>query len=86
VVFNQLRTMGVGLVTAVGNQVAAASTRSNSEERVRDLVQASTAITTIAGVCDALIMMLASSALVWLGQDPMVVSRAQPILLAMAPG
>lgn len=86
VIFNQIRTMGVGLVTAVGNQVAAASTRSNPEETVRDLVRASTAITTIAGVCGALIMIIASSALVWLGQDPVVVSRTQPVLLALAPG
>jgi multidrug resistance protein, MATE family len=86
VVFNQFRTMGVGLVTAVGNQVAAASTRANSEETVRDLVRASMAITTVTGILGALVMILASSALVWLGQDPTVVAQAQPVLLALAPG
>ncbi|MFB8062569.1 MATE family efflux transporter, partial [Kitasatospora purpeofusca] len=33
VVFNQLRTMGVGLVTSVGNQVAAAAARAERTER-----------------------------------------------------
>ncbi|RSS70314.1 MATE family efflux transporter [Streptomyces sp. WAC06614] len=33
VLFNQLRTMGVGLVTAVGNQVAAADARSGEDPR-----------------------------------------------------
>ncbi|SDT82990.1 multidrug resistance protein, MATE family [Streptomyces sp. TLI_053] len=33
VVFNQLRTMGVGLVTSVGNQVAAAAARAERGER-----------------------------------------------------
>ncbi|MEH0638348.1 MATE family efflux transporter [Streptomyces bottropensis] len=36
VIFNQLRTMGVGLVTAVGNQVAAADARAESQDTQTD--------------------------------------------------
>ncbi|MEV8017149.1 MATE family efflux transporter [Streptomyces sp. NPDC086554] len=35
VIFNQLRTMGVGLVTSVGNQIAAAAARAEQAESVR---------------------------------------------------
>ncbi len=86
VVFNQLRTMGVGLLTATGNQVAAAGTRPDAEKAVSDLVRAAMAIAVLAGLGGAVVMAVASRGLVWLGQDPAVVSRAQPILLALAPG
>jgi multidrug resistance protein, MATE family len=86
VVFNQLRTMGVGLLTATGNQVAAASTRPDPEETVSDLVRAAMAIAVLAGVVGAIVMTVGSRGLVWLGQDPTVVSRAQPLLVALAPG
>ncbi|MCX4670736.1 MATE family efflux transporter [Streptomyces sp. NBC_01381] len=36
VIFNQLRTMGVGLVTSVGNQIAAAAARAEQAESVRE--------------------------------------------------
>ncbi|MET9872070.1 hypothetical protein ABZZ16_39290, partial [Streptomyces sp. NPDC006386] len=66
VVFNQLRTMGVGLVTAVGNQVSAASARDDDEaelseeaaEEVRDVVRAALALATLAGVAGALVILL----------------------------
>ncbi|CAL9586797.1 MATE family efflux transporter [Streptomyces sp. enrichment culture] len=92
VIFNQLRTMGVGLVTAVGNQVAAADARrekDGSEEAVaelRDLVRASLLLATLAGAAGAVLMVLIGHAVVWLGQDPDVVDAAKPVLYAMAPG
>ncbi|MFG2970269.1 MATE family efflux transporter [Streptomyces sp. NPDC048288] len=96
VVFNQLRTMGVGMVTAVGNQVAAADARAERAERsepggteredVRDLVRASLLLATLAGVAGAVLMVLIGHALVRLGQDPDVVRTARPVLYAMAPG
>ncbi|GGX05950.1 MATE family efflux transporter [Streptomyces lomondensis] len=94
VVFNQLRTMGVGLVTAVGNQVSAASARDDDEEElteaaaeeVRDLVRAALALATLAGVAGALVILLIGRALAYLGQDPEVVDTAWPLLLALAPG
>ncbi|KOG43267.1 MATE family efflux transporter [Streptomyces resistomycificus] len=98
VIFNQLRTMGVGLVTAVGNQVAAADARAESQgteesadagaprEELRDLVRASLLLSTLAGLAGALLMVLIGHAVVFLGQDPDVVDAAQPVLYAMAPG
>jgi MATE family multidrug resistance protein len=92
VVFNQLRTMGVGLVTAVGNQIAAADARgerADSEEAredVRDLVRASLLLSTLAGLAGAVLMVLIGHAVIWLGQDPDVVDAATPVLYAMAPG
>lgn len=96
VLFNQLRTMGVGLITAVGNQVAAAEARletadgtgdvSEDPEPIRDIVRASFAIATIAGILGAIIMVALGYALVWFGQDPAVLDLAQPMLLALAAG
>ncbi|MGC0329003.1 MATE family multidrug resistance protein [Streptomyces sp. SAI-170] len=93
VIFNQLRTMGVGLVTAVGNQVAAADARAESSEgaaeareELRDLVRASLLLATLAGAAGAVLMVLVGHAVRWLGQDPDVVDAAQPVLYAMAPG
>lgn len=96
VIFNQLRTMGVGLVTAVGNQVAAAAARAESadtdesrdraDEDVRDLVRAALALATLAGLAGAVLMVLIGHTVAWLGQDAAVVDAAKPLLYAMAPG
>ncbi|MFJ5306854.1 MATE family efflux transporter [Streptomyces sp. NPDC088350] len=94
VIFNQLRTMGVGLVTAVGNQIAAADARAETEdtdpatarEEVKDLVRASLLLSTLAGLAGGVLMVLIGHAVVFLGQDPDVVDTAKPVLYAMAPG
>ena len=91
VIFNQLRTMGVGLVTAVGNQVAAAAARAETgapggEEEIRDLVRAGLLLSTLAGVIGAALMVVLGHAVIWLGQAPAVVEAARPMLYAMAPG
>ncbi|MDT0346951.1 MATE family efflux transporter [Streptomyces litchfieldiae] len=96
VIFNQLRTMGVGMVTAVGNQVAAAAARAESadsgtsrvraDEEVRGLVRAALALATLAGLAGAVLMVLIGHAVAWLGQDPEVVDAALPVVYAMAPG
>lgn len=87
VLFNQLRTMGVGLVTALGNQVAAAQARQETgESEIRDLVRSGMALATGAGVLGAFIMIGLGEALVWLGQDAAIVAQAKPMLLALAPG
>ncbi|MEU2545501.1 MATE family efflux transporter [Streptomyces roseolus] len=96
VVFNQLRTMGVGMVTAVGNQVAAAAARAEgadtdeararADEDVRDLVRAALALATLAGLAGAVLMVAIGHAVAWLGQDATVVDAAKPVLYAMAPG
>ena len=100
VIFNQVRTMGVGLVTAVGNQIASAVARFEHEasapperdarghgpDEVRGIVRASMAVATLAGIAGAVLMILIGQALVWLGQDAAVVALTQTVLLALAPG
>ncbi|MDQ4094074.1 MAG: MATE family efflux transporter, partial [Actinomycetota bacterium] len=88
VLFNQVRTMGVGLVTAVGNQVAAANARDSADgpALLRDLVRAGLVVATAAGVLGAAVLIGLGHALVWFGQDPMVIGPTQQMLLALAPG
>ncbi|MGW6410227.1 MATE family efflux transporter [Streptomyces vinaceus] len=95
VIFNQLRTMGVGLVTSVGNQVAAAAARAEKadrndtekgEDEVRALVRAAMAVATLAGLAGAVLMILIGQAATLLGQDAVVADRAQGMLVALAPG
>ncbi|MFJ8438968.1 MATE family efflux transporter [Kitasatospora griseola] len=95
VVFNQLRTMGVGLVTSVGNQVAAAAARAEQADEsaeltdrdgVRALVRAAMAVATLAGLAGAVLMVLIGQAATLLGQDAAVAHRAQGMLAALAPG
>ncbi|MET8859135.1 MATE family efflux transporter [Streptomyces sp. NPDC004579] len=108
VIFNQLRTMGVGLITSVGNQVAAAAARAERAEQaqeteqtegataaantvargeeVRGLVRAAMAVSTLAGIAGAILMILIGQAATLLGQDAAVADRAQGMLAALAPG
>ncbi|MEV8422051.1 MATE family efflux transporter [Streptomyces niveus] len=100
VIFNQLRTMGVGLVTSVGNQTAAAAARaeqhaasnaaraevSPASDDVRAIVRAGLAVATLAGIAGAVLMVLIGQTLPWLGQDPAVVDLARTMLYALAPG
>ncbi|MGH8879802.1 MAG: MATE family efflux transporter, partial [Stackebrandtia sp.] len=77
VLFEQLRTMGVGLLTAVGNQVAAAQARAEvlpdgtedkppeDTEPIRAIVRASFAIATVAGLVGAVILFGLGYALTW---------------------
>ncbi|GAA2678057.1 NorM family multidrug efflux MATE transporter [Streptomyces aculeolatus] len=97
VIFNQIRTMCVGLGTAVGNQIAAAAARAektggdttaeqDSHDEVRALVRASLAVATLAGIAGAVLMVLIGHTLSWLGQDAAVVDLTQTMLYALAPG
>ncbi|MET7527170.1 MATE family efflux transporter [Streptomyces sp900116325] len=101
VIFNQLRTMGVGLVTSVGNQIAAAAARIESttssteadpgvtagpDAEVRGLVRAAMAVATFAGTAGAVLMILIGQASTYLGQDAAVANQAQGMLAALAPG
>ncbi|WP_428936389.1 MATE family efflux transporter [Streptomyces sp. ACT015] len=102
VVFNQIRTMGVGLVTSVGNRVAAAAalaepaaphadqsggdTGEAARDEVRGIVRAGLAVATLAGVGGALLMVLVGQLLPLLGQDSAVVDLTRTMLYALAPG
>ncbi|MGW4698884.1 MATE family efflux transporter [Streptomyces sp. NPDC004285] len=97
VIFNQIRTMGVGLVTSVGNQIAAAAARAEKDDtdtvatgeahdEVRGIVRAGLAVATLAGLAGALIMIAIGHLLTWLGQDAAVVDLTRTMLYALAPG
>ncbi|MFH8346351.1 MATE family efflux transporter [Streptomyces sp. NPDC018045] len=98
VIFNQLRTMGVGLLTSIGNGIAAAAAREETarerpdtdprqgDAEIRTILRAGLAVATLAGLAGAALMLLIGQALTWLGQDADVVERARTMLLALAPG
>ncbi|WP_051407099.1 MATE family efflux transporter [Nocardia sp. CNY236] len=91
VLFNQIRTMCVGLITATGNRIAAAvsgaDTRAESpEEEIHDLVRSSFLIATVGGIVGGAVLIGLGWALPWLGQDPGVLADTRPLLVALAPG
>lgn len=91
VLFNQIRTMCVGLITASGNQVATVVSRAEQQQRradheIRDVVRSSFLIATAAGVLGALILVGLGYCLQWLGQDTAILEQARPMMIALAPG
>jgi MATE family multidrug resistance protein len=94
--YNQLRTMCVGVVTAVGNMVAAASGRAEAagEDQysehggadVRRVVRASFLVATLVAALGAVVLIALGYAMVWLGQDAQTLTLARPALTALAPG
>jgi len=75
VLFNQVRTMGVGLITAAGNRVASIAAQdepgtlaADAERGVRDVVRASLLPATAAGLVGAVVMVGGGQALAWLGR------------------
>src|SRR5690606_14905216 len=91
VLFNQIRTMCVGLITGTGNQVAAAVGAAgkrgvSARADVRDIVRASFLIATAAGLLGGLLLVGLGWSLRWLGQDAGVLEAARPMMIALAPG
>ncbi|MFC4125709.1 MATE family efflux transporter [Nocardia rhizosphaerae] len=91
VLFNQIRTMCVGLITGTGNQIAgavsAAGKRGDSaDDEVRAVVRAAFVIATIAGLLGGAILVGLGWVLPWLGQDEGVLALARPMMIALAPG
>ncbi|WP_051386778.1 MATE family efflux transporter [Bradyrhizobium sp. ARR65] len=95
--YNQLRTMCVGMVTSVGNLVAASVGRgekrtgtsltdSTAVDEVRDLLGTSMVLATIVAIVAGITLVVFSHILVFLGQDREIVALARPIMLALAPG
>jgi MATE family multidrug resistance protein len=95
--YNQLRTMCVGVVTAVGNLVAGSAGRGEArsggerlDERtrneVRQVVRASFLVATLVGLVGGAVLVALSYALNWFGQDPRVLELARPTMIALAPG
>lgn len=95
--YNQLRTMCVGMVTSVGNMIAASVGRgekrtgtssidTTTKEEVRDLLRASMLLATIVAIAAGIILVALSYCLALLGQSSAVVTLAKPIMLTLAPG
>lgn len=89
--FNQLRTMGVGVLTPLGNRIAQirADTRlgvGEREERIRQLSVVGFVLATIAGAIGALLLIAIGLVLPQLGQPPEVADVALPTMIALAPG
>ncbi|MFD1744867.1 MATE family efflux transporter [Rhizobium helianthi] len=95
--YNQLRTMCVGMVTSVGNMVAAAVGRGEKRtgstaiddvaiEEVKDLLRAAMLLATVAALVAGAVLVLFGRFLGSLGQAQAVVDLANPIMLALAPG
>ncbi|GAB5898678.1 MATE family efflux transporter [Mycolicibacterium mageritense] len=92
--FNQLRTMGVGLLTSVGNLVSSAAGRAERQQAtgeaavadVRDLVRAGLLVATAAGTVGGLVLVGLGYVLRWFGQDAAVLDDTLPMLVALAPG
>jgi multidrug resistance protein, MATE family len=97
ILYNQLRTMCVGVVTTVGNLVAGAVGRGEARsgdqqldeqaaDEVRQVVRASVLVATLVGLLGAAVLIGLSYALTWFGQDSWVVDLARPTMIALAPG
>ncbi|WP_067816738.1 MATE family efflux transporter [Nocardia inohanensis] len=97
VLFNQIRTMCVGLITGTGNQVATVVSRAEKHTRasgkprgadaeVREVVRSSFLIATVAGILGGALLIGLGWALRWLGQDAAVLAEARPMMVALAPG
>ena len=84
-IFNQLRTMGTGLVTGTGNLVAFANGQHDRSQIMR-LVRASFALSTLAALACALLLSCVEKPLIWLGQEPAVARQTALYLAAAAPG
>ncbi|WP_157106207.1 MATE family efflux transporter [Nocardia sienata] len=91
VLFNQIRTMCVGLITGSGNQIAAAVGAAGRRgddpgPEVRDVVRSSFLIATVAGLLGGAVLIGLGWSLQWLGQDAGVLAQARPLMVALAPG
>ncbi|GAA5089414.1 MATE family efflux transporter [Nocardia iowensis] len=89
--FNQIRTMCVGLITASGNQIASAVSSAGKrgespDHEIKDILRSSFLIATVAGIAGGAVLIGLGWALQWLGQDAGVLADARPLMVALAPG
>jgi len=95
--YNQLRTMCVGAVTAVGNLIAGAAGRGEARgesdeldasacEEVRATVRASFLVATGVGVLGGIVLIALGWALTLFGVNARVLEMARPMMMTLAPG
>ncbi|SPJ41767.1 Multidrug resistance protein NorM [Corynebacterium diphtheriae subsp. lausannense] len=95
--FNQLRTMGVGILTPLGNRIAHHHARweeskVGSKERdqvaaeIKDLSRVGLLLSTLLGVVGGFLLVGIGLALPLIGQPSGIVDYALPTMIALAPG
>ncbi|WP_374831338.1 MATE family efflux transporter [Paenochrobactrum pullorum] len=95
--YNQLRTMSVGMVTSVGNMIAATVGRGENQsgahsldeptaDAVQNLLRSSMLLATLTAAIAALLMVGLGMCLNLLGQEEDIAALALPIMLTLAPG
>lgn len=95
--YNQIRTMCVGVVTAVGNLVAGAVGRAETrlgadrlddraDAEIRQIVRAAFLVATVVGILAGGVLTAMSYALSWFGQDQVILELARPMMIALAFG
>lgn len=95
--YNQFRTMCVGMVTGLGNLVAMAYGRGETragdglydavaQEEIRDLVRSALLLATLVALLAGGLLVALGECLVLFGQDAAVLATARPVIVALAPG
>lgn len=95
--YNQFRTMCVGMVTGLGNLVAGAIGRGERRtgtagldapalEEIRDLVRGALCLATAVGLVSGGFLIGLGYCLESIGQEPAVAAMARPVMIALAPG
>ncbi len=95
--YNQFRTMCVGIVTGLGNLVAMAYGRGETragdglcdavaKEEIRDLVRSALLLATLVALLAGGLLVALGECLVLFGQDAAVLALARPVIVALAPG
>ncbi|TDD62750.1 MATE family efflux transporter [Kribbella antibiotica] len=95
--YNQIRTMCVGMVTGVGNLVATAAgagerragtgeTDDQARQEIRTLLRSALLVATLTAAAGAAVLCGLAAALPLLGQKPEIVSLARAMMFALAGG
>ncbi|MGO4326954.1 MATE family efflux transporter [Cupriavidus sp. 2TAF22] len=95
--YNQFRTMCVGMVTGLGNLIAASIGRAEkrtesimvdaaAREEIRGLVRSALFLATVVALIGGGLLAGLGYCLTFLGQDDTVVALARPVMITLAPG
>lgn len=95
--YNQFRTMCVGMVTGLGNLIAASIGRAEKrmegelvdtpvQEEIHDLVRSALFLATATALAAGGLLVGLSYCLAFLGQESAVAASARPVMIALAPG
>ena len=94
--FNQIRTMAVGMLTPLGNQISEAHARFEDSvtpldsavyrDQIRNLTRAGVLLATVCGAIGAVLLVAISYSLPWFGIAPEISQTAASMMLFLAPG